>query len=409
MGDRMKRSTDRILTTHVGSLVRTPEIIDVMQRVENGESYDARKFAQDLKSGVKEVVRHQADVGIDIPSDGEYGKRGWIQYVTERLGGLELFSLEPEEFLAASASVVYQDRERYPGFWRVYDRYEAVMWLPGAEETLPEPTLFRLWKAVEPVSYVGHDALKQDLDNFRSAMEGLLFQEAFMPVVAPCSVEYFNPDGYYETTEDLLFALADALSVEYRAIVDAGFVLQIDDAILPMRYNPSASVEDYLKWAEVRIEALNHALEGIPEDRVRYHMCWGSQNAPHTWDLPLEKIAPLLLSINAQAFSLEAANPRHEHEFLVWKDVKLPEGKILIPGVVSHCTNVVEHPELVALRISNFARLVGRENVIAGTDCGFSQFWNLIRVHPEVQWAKLEALVEGARIASGQLWGRAAA
>jgi 5-methyltetrahydropteroyltriglutamate--homocysteine methyltransferase len=405
----MKRSTDRILTTHVGSLVRTPEIIDVMQRVEKGEPYDADRFAKDLKAGVKEVVRHQADVGIDIPSDGEYGKRGWIQYVTERLGGLELFTLEPEEFLAASASVVYQDRERYPGFWRVYDRYETVMWLPGAEEELPEPTLFRLWKAIEPVSYVGQKVLQQDIDNFRSAIDGLPLEEAFMPVVAPCSVEYFNPDGYYKTTEDLLFALADALSVEYRAIVDAGFVLQVDDAILPMRYNPGGTVEDYLKWAEVRIEALNHALEGIPEDRVRYHMCWGSQNAPHTWDLPLEKIARLLLKIKAQAFSLEAANPRHEHEFLVWEDVKLPEGKILIPGVVSHCTNVVEHPELIALRISNFARLVGRENVIAGTDCGFSQFWNLIRVHPEVQWAKLEALVEGARIATRHLWGRAAA
>jgi 5-methyltetrahydropteroyltriglutamate--homocysteine methyltransferase len=182
--------------------------------------------------------------------------------------------------------------------------------------------------------------------------------------------------------------------------------VQVDDAILPMHYNPHQSVESYLKWAAVRVEALNHALSGIPPDRVRYHMCWGSQNAPHTWDLPLEKIVKLLLTINAGAYSLEAANPRHEHEYRIWEDVKLPEDKLLVPGVVSHCTNVVEHPELVALRISKFAEIVGRERVIAGTDCGFSQFWNLIRVHPEVQWAKLNALVEGARLASRRLWAK---
>ena len=221
-------------------------------------------------------------------------------------------------------------------------------------------------------------------------------------MAAPCSVEASRANNYYRTEEEYLFAIADALKEEYRAIVAAGLLLQVDDAWLPAQYArmlPQASMADYRRYVHLTIEALNHALEGIPEDRVRYHICWGSQNVPHIWDVPLADIIDLVLRVKAQAYAIEAANPRHEHEWEVWQHTTLPDGKILIPGVISHATNVVEHPRLVAQRLQNFARCVGRENVIAGTDCGFSQNWNLARVHPEVQWAKLEALVEGARLA----------
>jgi 5-methyltetrahydropteroyltriglutamate--homocysteine methyltransferase len=249
-------------------------------------------------------------------------------------------------------------------------------------------------------------ALQRDIDNLTAALDGVEVEEAFMPVVAPCSMEN-TPNRHYDTQETYPFALADALAVEYRMIVDAGFLLQVDDAMLPMRRFQgleNASDAEYRAWAEVRVEALNHALAGIPEDRVRYHVCFGSQNIPHTTDPGLGEIIDLVLGVNAQAYAIEASNPRHEHEWRLWEDVKLPDGKTLVPGVVGHTTNVVEHPELIALRLKNFARLVGRENVIASTDCGFSQSWNSPRVHSQVQWAKLEALVEGARIASDQLW-----
>jgi 5-methyltetrahydropteroyltriglutamate--homocysteine methyltransferase len=257
------------------------------------------------------------------------------------------------------------------------------------------------------VSYAGSAAVQQDIANFKAAMEGLQFEEAFIPAATPSPTEA-DWSGQYSSEQAFLYALADALHEEYKAIVDAGFLLQLDlglparNQVLPG--NPHPSWEELRRVSEMQVDAYNHALQGIPQDRVRYHLCWGSMNTPHTSDIPLKDIVDLILKINAQAYSIEAANPRHEHEWMVWKDVKLPEGKILIPGIISHQTNVVEHPELVAWRIKNYASVVGRENVIAGTDCGFSQGWNMIRVHPEVQWAKLKALAEGAALASKELF-----
>jgi 5-methyltetrahydropteroyltriglutamate--homocysteine methyltransferase len=268
---------------------------------------------------------------------------------------------------------------------------------------MPEPAPAVTWVNTGPVTYTGQQQVQRDIANFKAALEGLQVQEAFMPTVAPASAEG-RPSQYYKTDEEYLFALADALHEEYLAVVGAGFVLQVDDAFVPAHYNPHEDIDTYRKWVEVRIDAINHALRDIPEERVRYHICWGSQNVPHTWDVPLAVIVDQVLRVKAQAYVIESANPRHEHEFQIWQDTRLPDGKILIPGMISHSTNVVEHPELISWRLQNFARLVGRENIIAGTDCGFSQNWNLIRVHPEVQWAKLEALAEGAALASRKLW-----
>lgn len=402
----MKRSVDRILTTHAGSLIRTPAIIEAMIATENGATVDAEDYARDLRDGVADVVRHQAEIGIDIVSDGEYGKSGWMPYVGNRFTGLVPCERHPEEFIAR-----WPEQDRFGDFYRQYRAMESTMWLPEvpskADYKGGSRSLF--YTCTGPVEYKP-EAVRRDIENFTAALQGTTVQEAFLPVVAPCSVEVF-PNEHYATQEDYLLALADALSVEYRMITDAGFLVQVDDAILPMQkytFMRDASMQDYYRWAEVRIEALNQALEGIPREQVRYHVCWGSQNVPHTTDPALKDILHLILKVNAGAFVIEAANPRHAHEWQVWQDFSLPDGAILIPGMISHSTNVVEHPELIAWRLANFARLLGRENVIAGTDCGFSQYWNLVRMHPQVQWAKLEALVEGARLASQQLWNKAA-
>ena len=404
----MERSTHRILTTHVGSLVRTPEIIEAMSKASVGIPYDDATFRDHLRKAVADVVRRQAEVGIDIPSDGEFGKRGWFHYVTERFTGFE-YNADALKGGARYGSVVYYDRERFDDFYRAYIANEDKLWLPATASVIKAPTSPRAWVNTGKITYRGHEAVGRDIENFKAALRGVTVVDAFMPCVAPCSVEALppNPD-IYKTDEDYVFAVAEALRHEYKAIVDSGLVLQIDDAVLPMHYNPKGSLQDFLKWAALRIEATNFALKGIPADCVRYHICWGSQNVPHTWDVPLKNIVNLLLTLDVGAYSIEAANPRHEHEWQVWEKVKLPEDKILIPGMISHSTNVVEHPELIAWRLGSFARLVGRENVIAGTDCGFSQSWNLIRMHPQVQWAKLEALAEGARLATSQLWARAA-
>jgi 5-methyltetrahydropteroyltriglutamate--homocysteine methyltransferase len=403
----MKRSTDRIITTHAGSLVRPSEIITIMRQIENGKPFNNEELTALLTPSVREVVHEQAEAGVDIPSDGEFGKRGWTQYVGERLGGLEFRSAGDAPSVRAAAGA--RGGDQFQGFYEVYDRIERTVWLPHAEgeDELPAARA-GAWVCVGPVTYKGAAAIKRDIANFQAALKGVQVEEAFMPVVAPCSVESGRRNEYYKSDEEYLFAIAEALKVEYHAIIDAGFVLQVDDALLPMhwaRMPDGSSKEDYRQYVELRIKALNYALEGIPEERIRYHICWGSQNVPHTWDVPLADIVDLLLTIKAQAYSIESANPQHEHEWQVWEDVKLPDGKILIPGVISHATNIVENPDLVAWRIENFARLIGRENVIPGTDCGFSQNWNLVRVHQEVQWAKLEALAEGARRASEHLWG----
>jgi 5-methyltetrahydropteroyltriglutamate--homocysteine methyltransferase len=402
----MERSTERILTTHTGSLVRPHDIVAIMHRLEAGQQYDAAALHRLLTPAVAAVVRQQADVGIDIPSDGEFGKRGWTSYVAERLSGLEGI---PSVYGTLVTSMAGTQHERFRGFYQVYNRIERTVWLPGNEtgtRSATEMPTFN-WRCTGPITYTGGDAIQRDIANFTAALQPVQVTEAFLPVAAPCSVEATRANNYYPSEEAYLFAIAEALKEEYHAIVDAGFLLQIDDAWMPARYahmRPQASLAEYRKYVQLTIEALNHALAGIPEERVRYHICWGSQNVPHTWDVPLEDIVDLVLQVRAQAYSIEAANPRHEHEWEVWQHTRLPDGKILIPGVISHATNVVEHPRLVAQRLQNFARCVGRENVIAGTDCGFSQHWNLARVHPEVQWAKLEALVEGARLASAQLW-----
>jgi 5-methyltetrahydropteroyltriglutamate--homocysteine methyltransferase len=406
----MKRSEQRILTTHVGSLVRPPEIIEAMQASERDQPYDEQAYDRDLKAAVAEVVRLQAQAGVDIVSDGEFGKRGWSQYVAERLGGLEP-EVRPEQDRSPNRG---PDEGKFSDFWNRYRRLETVAWLPqpafsralDARE-LDGQTSQVGWVCNGPVTYKGHAAVARDIVNFKAALDGVTVEEAFMPVVAPCSVEATRTNRYYASDEEYVYAVADALKEEYNAIVDAGLLLQIDDAWLPMSYSrllAAGRESEYPKWAGVRVDALNTALKGIPPEKVRYHICWGSQNAPHTDDAPLREVLPLVLAVNASAYLIESANARHEHEWKVWEDVKLPEGKTLIPGVVTHSTNLVEHPELVQWRITNFARLVGRENVIAGTDCGFSQNWNLIRVHPTVQWAKLEALEEGAALASKELW-----
>jgi 5-methyltetrahydropteroyltriglutamate--homocysteine methyltransferase len=285
------------------------------------------------------------------------------------------------------------------------------MWMPPsiAQETIRAAMAAPpdIHSVVGPISYQGQALVQRDISNFKAALDGLSFVEAFMPSATPSRSD-IDTDQIYSSESAYLYALADAMHEEYQAIVDAGFIVQLDlglparNQVLPN--NPNPDWKDLRRASEMQIEAYNHALRGIPEDRVRYHLCWGSMNTPHTTDVPLKDIIDLILRINAQAYSIEAANPRHEHEWMVWKDVRLPDGKILIPGVISHQTNVVEHPELVAMRIKNYASVVGRENVIAGTDCGFAQGWSMIRVHQEVQWAKLTSLVEGAQIASRDLW-----
>jgi len=337
------------------------------------------------------VVRRQAEIGVDVVSDGEFGKAiSWNQYVVERLSGFELRAIPPG-FRPGTPGA---DRTRFKEFYAELDVRE-----PMANA--------KMVACVGPVKYIGQEILRRDIDNFKAALKGVKVVEAFMPVVAPSSVLPDRKDEYYKGEEEWLSAVTAAMRTEYRTIVDAGFILQIDDARAATAFDrmvPPGTFEEYRRWLAKFVESLNHALEGIPEDRVRYHVCWGSWPGPHVSDVALKDIVDLILKVRAGAYVIESANPRHEHEWQVWKNVRLPEGKVLIPGVISHATNVVEHPELIAERITRFANLLGRENVIAGTDCGFAQGTFYRRVHPTVMWAKFEALVEGARLASKQLW-----
>jgi 5-methyltetrahydropteroyltriglutamate--homocysteine methyltransferase len=396
----MKRSSHRILTTHVGSLIRPARLLELVRAKEGGDAAGAQAYDQCLKDSVAEVVRQQAQAGIDIVNDGEFGKStSWSLYALKRVSGFELRPIQP----GADPFARGADRERFKDF---YAEVEG-----GNDRTWSNVTK-REAVCVAPVKYTGLAELQHDIDNLKAALPGVNVEEAFLPVAAPSSAIPDRKNEYYKNDEELVVALAEALRTEYRAIVDAGFLLQLDDARAAVTYDrmvPPASFEDYYRWVGRHVDVLNHALEGIPQDRVRYHVCWGSWPGPHTTDVPLRKIVDLILKVRAGAYLIEAANPRHEHEWRVWKDVRLPEGKILAPGVVSHGTNVVEHPELVAERILRFAGLVGRENVIASTDCGFAQEQFNRRVHPSIMWAKLEAMAEGARIASEDLWGRSKA
>ena len=409
----MKRSSDRILVTHVGSLVRPMSIRDILSARDYGQPYDEAAYEKTLHEEVAGVVRKQADVGVDVVSDGEYGKAGWIRYVSERMGGFVHREIRPGDHEPNPVYII-REAQKFPEFYAAYTPIQYYDWLPpGQSKTSlkagPEAQRQNLlvWECVAPIAYKGQAAIGRDIDNFKSALKGGNVAGAFMPVAAPMSARGLWLNAYYKSDAEIVVALADALKEEYKAIVDAGFILQLDDAFLAHEYDRlcgEMSERDVHKYAERCVDLTNYALTGIPEDKVRYHVCWGSWNAPHTTDVPLRTLSDLILKVKAQAYSLESANPRHEHEWMVWKDVKLPDGKILIPGIVTHSTNVVEHPELVAWRIKNFAGVVGRENVIAGTDCGFAQSYNIVRCHPSVQWAKLEALVEGARMASKELW-----
>jgi 5-methyltetrahydropteroyltriglutamate--homocysteine methyltransferase len=387
----MKRSTDRILTTHVGSLIRPQALQEFMRAKQSDAPYDHAGYEACLAQSIADVVRRQAETGIDVISDGEFGKAiSWNQYVVERLSGFELRAIPP----GLRPGVPGADRTRFKEFYAELDVRE-----PMANA--------KMVACIGPVKYIGQEIVRRDIANFKAALNGLKVQEAFMPVVAPSSVLPDRKDEYYKGEEDWLEAVTAAMRTEYRMIVDAGFVLQIDDARAATAFDrmvPPGSFEDYRRWLAKFVDSLNHALEGIPEDRVRYHVCWGSWPGPHVSDVPLKDIVDLILKVRAGAYVIESANPRHEHEWQVWKNVKLPDGKVLIPGVISHATNVVEHPELIAERILRFANLLGRENVMAGTDCGFAQGTFYRRVHPTIMWAKFEALAEGARLASKQLW-----
>jgi 5-methyltetrahydropteroyltriglutamate--homocysteine methyltransferase len=332
-------------------------------------------------------------VGIDVPSDGELGKPSWGGYVMQRLSGYETRQVP-------RPAISWMGREREERFAEFYDLVQQqALGLPRGE------TSARM-VCTGPITYTGKAALQRDIDHFVAALRAANhpIEDAFLPVVAPASISVDHTNEYYPSEEAYFFALAEALHEEYQTIVDAGLLVQIDDAMLTNWYDAIvASGQEYRAWVQLRLEALNHALRGIPEDRVRFHLCWGSWPGPHTSDVPLRDIVDLVLMVNAQAYSIEAANPRHEHEWTVWRDVKLPDGKILLPGVVSHAISHVEHPELIAQRLLRFAELVGRDNVIASTDCGFSQNFRVQRQHPSIVWAKLEALAEGARLASKAL------
>jgi 5-methyltetrahydropteroyltriglutamate--homocysteine methyltransferase len=386
----------RILTTHVGSLIRPAPLLPFIRAKQSGQPYDQRAYSECLASSVAEVVRQQAEAGIDVPSDGEFGKSiSWSQYALERLSG---FERRPAK-AGASSFARGADRSRFAEFYAELDAASGPPASAGA--SVGEAV------CVAPIRYTGEAEVQRDIANFKAALARAGVAEGFLPVAAPASVIPDRKNEYYASDEEMLEAIAGAMRVEYRAIVDAGLLLQLDDARAAVSYDrmvPPASFADYRRWLELQVEAINHATEGIPRERIRYHVCWGSWPGPHTSDVPLKDIVDLVLRVRAGAYLIEAANPRHEHEWRVWESARLPEGSVLVPGVISHATNVVEHPELVAERIVRFALLVGRENLIAGTDCGFAQGPFHRRVHPSIMWAKLEALAEGARLASRELW-----
>ena len=388
----MKQSTARILTTHVGRLQRPEHITAAMEAHPRGRPTDAA-FAATLQSAVADIVRQQADAGVDIVNDGEFGKLGWNAYLNGRLSGFEQVPAIPKE----QAKPRSRERVAYAEFYAELERGGAHYYRSPGRNTAPGMR----WACTGPIRYSGQEALAQDLDCLKAAMGAVKVEEAFIPSTSPIrpgqNLHYADDMAFYE-------AVGEAMREEYRAIVDAGFILQIDDPHLPDLWGasiPALGLEAYRKLAMGYVDIINHALRGIPEDRIRYHICWGSWHGPHVDDLPMKDIVDILLKVRAQGYAIEAANARHEHEWALWKEVKLPAGKVLIPGVVAHATNVVEHPELVAARIRNFAGAVGRENVIAGTDCGLGY-----RVHPQIAWAKLNALAEGARLASKALWSK---
>jgi 5-methyltetrahydropteroyltriglutamate--homocysteine methyltransferase len=403
----MKASSDRILTSHAGSLPRPDELIEAYRAIETGAVTDDRNLREKLRTAVNDVVRRQRDIGIDVPGDGEYGKSmghrvnygAWWRYSFLRLGGLDLGGpglyeqparrSRPGEVVLTS----FADRRDRMRFAAAYADSDSGI------TTGPRPPTHPI--CVAPLIYTGQEAIAADIARFKAALAAARVEEGFMTAIAPASASRIG-NVYYKTEEEFLYACADAMREEYKAILDAGLVLQLDDPAIAENWdqiNPEPSVADYKRFTMVRVEALNHAIRGLPQERIRFHLCWGSWHGPHTTDIPMRDIVEVMLAINAQAYSFEAGNVRHEHEWKEWQDVKLPDGKLILPGVVSHATNVIEHPELVAERILRFANLVGRERVIGSTDCGLGG-----RVHPDIAWAKLEALAQGAALATRQLW-----
>jgi len=395
-------ASNRIFTTHVGSLVRPPKLIEFLRQIEDRQPYDQPAYEACLRQSIEEVVQQQADAGIDIVSDGEYSKgRNWAFYIHDRLTGVTTRSLTAEEAKDPMASVGGgQDRVAFPEFYAEYDRVSGLGKRLGARFVVDAPLTY------------SDVQVRRDIANLQAAAAKAKVAGAFLPVVAPASALPNAKNEHYADEKSLLWALADCLHQEYKTIVDAGLYVQIDDAFLPYMHEkmvPPMTHGQYRAWAQMRVDALNHALKGIPQERSRYHICWGSWNGPHAFDVPMKDIVDLMLQVNVGAYQFEAANPRHEHEWVVWRSVKLPPGKVLIPGVISHATNIVEHPELVAQRIVRLAEIVGKENVMGGTDCGFAQSPFAQRVHPSIMWAKLKSLAEGAKIATRELWGRRSA
>ena len=386
----MKRSTDRILTTHVGSLPRPDDLFELMLARMDGKPVDEAAYAARVRQAVADSVKQQADAGLDVVSDGEMGKPSFITYASQRLAGLE-----KREGTRPSPFSNTRETRDFP------DYYQSQV-----AEQVSARRRRALMVCTGPIAYKGQAQLRTDLETLKAALKGVPVTEAFVPAIAPSNIECTSPNEYYPSAEKYVFAIAEAMREEYKAIVDAGFLLQIDDPFLVTYYitRPDLSVAECRKWAELRVEALNHALEGIPADRVRFHTCYSINMGPRIHDMQLKDIIDIILKVKAQGFTFEAANPRHEHEYEEWKRAKLPDDKILLPGVITQSTVLVEHPELVAQRLVRFAGVVGRERVIASADCGFASFAGSNEVHPSIVWAKFKALVDGSRLASGQLW-----
>ena len=386
----MKLSVDRIMTTHVGSLPRPDDLFEMMLARMDGKAVDEKSYAERVRAAVQESVKQQAAVGLDVVSDGEMGKPSFITFAAQRLAGLEQRAgNRPSPFANT------RETRDFPEYYQ-----------SAAAEQVSSRRRRALMVCTGPIAYKGHDLLRSELEILKSAMKGVDAAEAFVPAIAPSNIETTTPNEYYSTPEAYVVAIAEAMREEYKAIIDAGFLLQIDDPFLVTYYimRPELTVADRRKWAELRVEALNAAIAGLPADRIRFHTCYSINMGPRVHDMQLKDIIDVILKVRAGGYSFEAANPRHEHECEEWKRAKLPDDKVLIPGVITQSTVLVEHPELVAQRIERFADVIGRERVIAGADCGFASFAGSNEVHPSIVWAKLASLVEGARIASARLW-----
>ena len=389
----MRRSTDRIITSHAGSLYGTPELLKLMEGQRPGTA-PGPEHAGLVKQAVSDVVRLQKENGVDVPNDGEYTKGlllGWMTYARSRLGNVVERPLGPGE-VAGNQSITAREERFFPDYF-------AGQQLAGAGSFAGTSVY-----CTGPLSYAGQADTARDIEYLKAGMQANGIEEGFISALAPGTIEHWLRDDYYHDEEKFIYAIADAMHEEYKAIADAGLVVQLDDPGLPdgFQIHPDMSVADYRRFLDLRVEATNHSIRDIPESQVRLHMCWGSSHHPHTQDLPLSEIIDLVYKVKAECYSIEAANPQHEHEWEVFKDHPLPDGKSLMPGILGHCAReFVEHPEAVAQRFERYASVVGKENVIGGTDCGLTRV-----AHPSVMWAKFRAMRDGAEIATKRLWGR---